>query len=850
MKKKIVKLIITILLSFTVTGCSFLSGLSGGGNGSGSSTTEPEKQLSKLSPQEGTVQRDYYVGDDFIRPTMIATYKDGTSENVTDKCTYSGYDMSVAGDQKVTIAYQKFTYSYTIHVKEKSVTVTDIRMENVIREFYQNDEFIKPNIIATFADGTSRDVTSECTFSGYNMSQLGEQTVKVVYQNRYISYKITVLEKYAHEQHGFHLSDYEKTLVIDESYRLYYFDSEGTKFDNQTIMITGAAYSVEDNSIISLDNYGQIKGLKAGSTYVYLKAQYSGGDDLFEFRCLVTVEEKHIEKLEITSYREKFYTGKPFNFLCTAIATYQTGYQEEVTPMVDSSAVNMSVAGEYNIVITYTINGTSQSVTKKVSVLDSSLYVLEKSPLVYDISDYLNNSFGITAMPNKGEMKMLVIPVKFTNTDDYISNYSNVRDDINSVFFGTNEQVGWRSVKTFYEEESKNIVTITGITSNWYECGYSASDCYVESNIVTLKQNAVEWFFTNNPSEDRKSYDSDYDGYIDGLCLIFGSPDFRTGKLGEDASSLWAMVKTRNDQKKNVDKPVADKYMWASYDSMYPTKAKALERTGKSEYTEQGMYSNALSYLTLDTRTYIHETGHMFGLSDYYSSTEAEVFYAGHTNVQTMNMLSHDPYSLLLYGWAEPYIPESSQTITIKDFQDDHEVIMLKPTIEMSNSPFDEYILIDLYAPTGLNEYNSVQHPLLYGDTKKEDLTTPGVRIWHVDARLLDSSNNFTTNPNTFGGVMIGATNSYRVDSTSICKEFVELELLRNNVDAELKTLSHNKASDLFLAGDAFDMATFYKQFANGTKLDNGLDLGWTIKVDGIYKTVDGYSADITVTKL
>ena len=850
MKKKIVRLIVTILLSFTVTGCSFLSGLSGGGSGSGSSTTEPEKQLSKLSPQEGTIQRDYYVGDEFIKPTMIATYKDGTSEDVTDKCTYSGYDMSVAGDQKVTIAYQKFTYSYTIHVKEKSATVTSIKMENAVREFYQNEEFIKPTIIATFADGTSRDVTEECTITGYDMSQLGEQTVKVAYQNRYITYIITILEKYAHEQHGFHLSDYEKTLVIDESYRFYYFDSEGTRFDHETLKVSNAVYSVEDDSILSIDMYGRITGLKAGSTYVYLKAQYNSGEELFDFRCQVTVEEKHIEKLEITNYRDKFYTGKPFNFLCTAIATYQTGYQEEVTPVVDSSAVNMSVTGEYDVVISYTINGTSQSVTKKVNVLDSSLYVLEKSPLAYDISDYLKNYFGITAMPNKGEMKMLVIPVKFTNTDDYISNYSNVKDDINSVFFGTNEEVGWRSVKTFYEEESKDIVTITGTTSNWYECGYSASDCYSENNIVSLKQNAVEWFFDNNPSEDRKSYDSDHDGYIDGLCLIFGSPDFRTGKLGEDASSLWAMVKTRSDQKRNVDKPVADKYMWASYDSMYPTKAKALERTGKSEYTEQGMHSNALSYLTLDTRTYIHETGHMFGLNDYYSSTEAEVFYAGHTNVQTMNMLSHDPYSLLLYGWAEPYIPESSQTITIKDFQDDHEVIMLKPTIEMSNSPFDEYILIDLYAPTGLNKYNAVDHPLVYGETTKDDLNVAGVRIWHVDARLLDSSNNFTTNPNTSGGVKIGATNSYRVDSTSICKEFVELELLRNNVDAELRTLSHNKASDLFLAGDTFDMETFYKQFANGTKLDSGLELGWTIKVDGIYKTVDGYSADITVTKL
>ena len=855
MKKKLIRLAVAILLSLSLTGCSFLSDLAGGGSGgsggSGSSV-EPEKKLDSLSPQEGTITRNYYVGDEFIKPTMIATYKDGTSEIVTDKCTYTGYDMSVAGDYKVTIAYLNHTFSYTIHVKEKGATVTDLDFESSPQiNYYQGDEFIKPTMIATFADGTSKDVTEECTFTGYDMSVIGDYTVKVTYQKFYITYTIYVKEKYAKEQRGYHLSDYEKTVVVDEPYRFYYFDSDGKEYDNETIKVADATYSVDDDSILSIDKYGQIKGLKAGSTYIYLASHFSDGSDYFNFRCLVTVEEKHITKLEVNNYRNKFYTGKTFNFLCTAIATYQTGYQEEVTPTIDSSKVNMNAVGEYDVVISYTINGTTQSVTKKINVLDSSTYVIEKSPLAYNISDYLNNHFGITAMPNKGSIKMLVIPVKFTDSDNCITNYANVKEDINTTFFGTSEEVGWRSVKTFYEEESKNIVSITGKTSNWYESGLASTDCYTESNIVTLKQNAVEWFFTNNPGEDRTSYDSDHDGYIDGLCLIYGSPDYRTGKLeGSGAANLWAMVKTRGDQKKDVNKPIADKYLWASYDSIYPTKTKALERTGKSEYTEHGMYNSSLSYLGFDTRTYIHEVGHMFGLNDYYSSTEGTVFYAGHTNVQTLNMLSHDPYSLLLYGWAEPYIPDATQTITIKDFQDDHEVIMLKPTVEMTNSPFDEYILIDLYAPTGLNKYNAVDHPLVYGETTKDDLNVAGVRIWHVDARLLNSSGEFTTNPNTYGGVVMGASNSYDVEDTSICKEFVELELVRNNVEAELRTLTYNKASDYFYSGDTFDMATFYKQFANGTKLDSGLDLGWTIKIDGIYKTTDGYSADITVTKL
>jgi hypothetical protein len=107
----------------------------------------------------------------------------------------------------------------------------------------------------------------------------------------------------------------------------------------------------------------------------------------------------------------------------------------------------------------------------------------------------------------------------------------------------------------------------------------------------------------------------------------------------------------------------------------------------------------------------------------------------------------------------------------------------------------------------------------------------------------------FTTNPTAEKvGMRIG--NSYYENDDPIYREFLELALIRNDTEIDYRHLSHNKAADYFYAGDEFTVSKFSKQFPNGTKLDNGLDLGWTIKVDGIYQVGDKYTADITVTKL
>lgn len=67
---------------------------------------------------------EYTVGDSFVMPTVTATYSDASIANVTASATCSGYDMSTAGNQTVTVSYTEnsvtktTTYSITVSAEQ------------------------------------------------------------------------------------------------------------------------------------------------------------------------------------------------------------------------------------------------------------------------------------------------------------------------------------------------------------------------------------------------------------------------------------------------------------------------------------------------------------------------------------------------------------------------------------------------------------------------------------------------------------------------------------------------------------------------------------------------------------
>ena len=504
----------------------------------------------------------------------------------------------------------------------------------------------------------------------------------------------------------------------------------------------------------------------------------------------------------------------------------------------------------------------------------------EYAPTDFTYKKYVsNNSYPISASPALGNAKLLVIPVWFTNSDSYVDldKREQVREDIQATYFGTNEETGWRSVKTYYEEESHGKLTITGTVSNWYECGQSSLTYAIDDEVEktsNLVKTAVNWYFSNNPEEDKKSYDCDGDGYLDGIMLIYAAADYQVTNTPSN-NNLWAYCFCiQNRDVKNINNPGANAFFWASYDFMY-SKSRALNRAGSN-------YGNGdTSYANIDAHTYIHEMGHMFGLVDYYDYTK-QFDPAGGFSMQDQNIGGHDPFSSFALGWGKAYVPVDSTTINLKPFSTSGEMIILKANPNSYNfSPFDEYIVVEYFTPTGLNEFDC-SHKYMASANKNYSMgsTTPGIRVWHVDARLLYPETLFggkyhfradyqTTVPSFSSsyGVTLMMSNTYYTNGVQdsyisplgkTYSDYNLLQLIRRSTTYNHKVPceSHNtfSASSLFVLGDTFSMKDYYRQFQKTKtvgddvigQFNTGDDLGFSFTVNGCMEDF----ASITITKL
>ena len=446
-----------------------------------------------------------------------------------------------------------------------------------------------------------------------------------------------------------------------------------------------------------------------------------------------------------------------------------------------------------------------------------------------------------------GSPKVLLIPIWFNDSTNYISSSKreDVRSDIQKAYFGSKEETGWHSVASYYEEESKGQLNIQGTVSNWYEIGKASSTYAPEDEggtaTVNLVKTASDWYFTNNPSDSRSNYDYDNDGYLDAVVLIYAAPDY--GSLGDDSkANLWAYCFWVQESKSStMIKP--NVFFWASYDFMYSS-SKASSRTGKSNYG-----AGDTSHCNLDAHTFIHEFGHVMGLDDYYDYSETPSYPAGCFSMQDFNVGGHDPFSVMAFGWADPYIPTNSCEITIGAFQKTHDLILLTPKWNTSDSPFDEYLLLELYTPTGLNKFDTDYTYSNYSTYAGP--TATGIRLWHVDARMYKTSGKTLVSQvydTTSGKVLVVCSNTPERAEAEEFQDYKLLHLVRNDKSENAKGKDRITNSDLFKNGSTFSMSSFSNAFVNKTKLNNNKTLGWSFSVS-ISGSGENATAKITLTK-
>jgi M6 family metalloprotease-like protein len=322
----------------------------------------------------------------------------------------------------------------------------------------------------------------------------------------------------------------------------------------------------------------------------------------------------------------------------------------------------------------------------------------------------------------KGQQKLLVIPVSIRGYSSTATEAN--RERIAKTFFGDPKDTSWESLASYYAKSSFGQLILQGSVSDWYDCGLSADQISAiddpesdyDDPTWTILNNALAWYKAAYHT-DAKEFDNDGDGYIDGIWLVYSAPDH--SKLASLDDTFWAYTYSAYDNKPSTASPQAWRYCWASFDFMD-------EGYGKSG---------------LDAHTYIHETGHLLGLDDYYvsESEKGTRNYApmGAVDMMDANIIDHNAYSKFAFGWIDPLVVSGSASITLKPASSTGEAVLIPTGKGWNGSAFDEYMLLEYYTPTDLNALDAQG---AYQGNGLQAFTEKGVRVYHVDARLAQAT--------------------------------------------------------------------------------------------------------------
>ena len=142
----------------------------------------------------GTPTKTVYANGDAFEPAglvVTATYANGYAVDVTDEVTanedwaVSPATIIASGDVAVTATYGGMTSAaYNVAVEKASKTLVSISLSSLSEEesqVWQGLELPKPTVTAHYTEGEDEDVTALATFTGYDNTTPGEQTITVSY---------------------------------------------------------------------------------------------------------------------------------------------------------------------------------------------------------------------------------------------------------------------------------------------------------------------------------------------------------------------------------------------------------------------------------------------------------------------------------------------------------------------------------------------------------------------------------------------------------------------------------------------------------------------------------------------
>lgn len=356
------------------------------------------------------------------------------------------------------------------------------------------------------------------------------------------------------------------------------------------------------------------------------------------------------------------------------------------------------------------------------SELNPSAYVpLSYNKRYFDVTRS-NPTFGFRTLTldSLGEQKLLVLPIYFSDysldkLDD--ANGTKAHIELQNAFFGTPSTTMWESVASYYYKSSYGKLQMKGEVAPWFESSqYTVASINETMNqgydkqTVTgnLLREAIANFSQQFPDKIGE-YDQDQDGYVDAAYLVYAYPYSNSRDLGT-RNIFWAYATFEDKGGNTGTGPFGHNYAWSSY---YFTKS------------HQAFFPQMP-----DAHTFIHEVAHLFGIPDYYNVNIDDVDNPlGGFDMMDYTLGDHSALTKLLMEWTYPQLPTQAGKITLRSFTETGDLLLI-PSVWHGNI-LDEYLLLEFYTPTGLNQFDSrLNHQFKLPNRA-------GLKVYHVDARTV-----------------------------------------------------------------------------------------------------------------
>ena len=347
----------------------------------------------------------------------------------------------------------------------------------------------------------------------------------------------------------------------------------------------------------------------------------------------------------------------------------------------------------------------------------------------YSYKDVLKMIGGIDGyMPSTGNVKVLVVPIQFSDVYTSKTSLTKYRTDLERTFFGTD--TGYESLSTYYQKSSYGKLNISGEVLPWYSplnksTYYEAAYENDSSMSKIMGELAIEAISYYSSSIDLSEYDYDKDGILDGVYLVCNK------NLQKYNSLYWSWVSYYNG-KKQVDGYDIYQVMWSNISFIYHDDFYKPVEEGKV---------NAI--------TFIHESGHMMGCDDFYDYSANEYSDSifgkklktsgkgcnlgfGTFDMMDGNVGDHCANTKMMLGWINPYVVTKNTTIKLNKFSSSGDAIIVAPSFNMDSGNLSEYFVIEYYDHDGLANQNIFD---------SRGYTKSGIRIYHINSRVtLDGS--------------------------------------------------------------------------------------------------------------